>query len=486
MNILLLSNSAPNYFHFFNALSSLFMRDGAHVVAAVDSTFSREENQLDTIGFEAIYDFSVFFVKHRTDPAILQRYAAFDLNGALLSDFERSEAYGIWGDNVGLDYFDRLKSALLTYFELIFDQHAIDTVLYEGVSNTFAHYALFVAQRKGAQYLGLVGSRLPNRFGLTSDPLTDDATERLFHEIRSGQLPVDSSVRQWARDYIDGIETVVPDYMKINGLERISILSRYLRRDRLHKIMALGRHALDSRTDAFQAGNPLRTHAGLFVRNVRRRMRARSVTQLYEKPMEGERFLLYPMHFHPESSTSILAGTYLDEYEVIRNIAFSLPGGVRLYVKDHVSAWAYPTRDFYRRIRRLPNVRLLGPNEPTKQLIKQSRGVITLTSTVGYEALILRKQVFLFGTVFYGFHQGVTKIGDPTRLRALLEEKLAGPPEWDDQYNLDFISAYYLATLPGTLNLMLPSAGAEKMAEQVYVQLKVSAQMRNLNALVSA
>lgn len=486
MNILLLSNSAPNYFHFFNALSLLFMRDGARVVAAVDSTFSRKENRLDAVGFEAIHDFSAFFVEHRTDPAILQRYAAFDLNGALLSDFERSEAYGVWGDDADLEYFDRLKSALLTYFEHIFDRHAIDTVLYEGVSNTFAHYALFVAQRKGARYLGLSGSRLPGRFAVTADPLADDATERLFQEIRSGRLTVEPSVRQWARGYVDGIENVIPDYMKINGLERIGIIRRYLRRDRLQKVMALGRHAFDSRTDAFQAGNPLRTHAGLFLRNVKRRMRARRVTQLYGKPVEGERFLLYPMHFHPESSTSILAGTYLDEYEVIRNIAFSLPEGVRLYVKDHVSAWAYPTRNFYQRIRRLPNVRLLGPNEPTKQLIKQSVGVITLTSTVGYEALLLKKQVFLFGTVFYGFHRGVTKIGDPARLRTLLEERLAAPPEWDDQYNLDFVSAYHLATLSGTLNLMLPSAEAAKVADQVYNQLATISPVTSANKPLTA
>lgn len=484
MNILLLSNNGPNYFHFFNALCSMFMRDGARVFVAVDCAFSREENRLDAVGFDGIHDFSAFFMDHRTDRAILHRYAAFDLNGALLSDFERAEAYGIWGDKADIDYFDRLKSALLTYFERIFENHAIDTVLYEGVSNSFAHYALFVAQSRGVRYWGLSGARLPGRFSLTADPLADNEAERLFHEIRAGRLIVEPIVRQWVRDYIDGIESITPDYMKINGLERIAIVSRYLRRDRLKKIQSLARHAFDSRTAAFQAGNPLRTHASLFMRNLKRRVRARAVTRLYGKPVSGERFILYPMHFHPEASTSILAGAYLDEYEVIRNIAFSLPEGTRLYVKDHVSAWAYPTRDFYRRIRRLPNVRLLGPNEPTKQLIKQSEGVITLTSTVGYEALLLKKQVFLYGTVFYGFHKGVTKIDKPTRLHSILQEKLSSPPEWSDQYNQDFASAYYLATLPGSLNLMLPASKAGEMAEQVYIQL--SARVRHLSEPVTA
>lgn len=472
MNILLLSNSAPNYHHFFNALADLFRKDGATVVVAVDSTFSREENGLDRAEFAAIHDFSAYFAGHKINHDILKRYADCDLNGALLSDFERAQIYEVWGRRADIEFFDRLKSSLLSYFEEIFVRHSIDLVLYENVSNAFAHFALFVAQKTGATYCGLSGSRLPGRFTVSADPLADDGTERTFHAIRAGQLAVGPSIRDWARDYIAAIETTTPDYMKINGLDRVAIVSRYLRWDRLQRVCALMRHAFDSRTAAFQVGNPMRTHINLFLRNVRRRLRARDVENLYQSARSGERFLLYPMHFHPESSTSILAGTYLDEYEVIRNIAFSLPEGIRLYVKDHVSAWAYPPTDFYRRLVRLPNVRLLGPDEPTKQLIKASAAVITLTSTVGYEALLLKKPVFLYGHVFYGFHAGVQPIENPAKLRLLIERVLANPPEWDDQYNQDFVCAYYLSTLPGTLNLLQGPSEAPALAAEIYRELK--------------
>jgi hypothetical protein len=472
MNILLLSNGAPNYHYFFNTLASLLMQDGAVVVAAVDSTFSREENGLDNFNYAAISDFSAFFATHKTDFNILSRYEEFDLNGALLSDYERAQVYDIWGDQIGVDYFDRLKSALLTFFEEIFERYSIDLVLYENVSNAFSHYALFIAKKRNATYFGLAGSRLPGRFAVTADPLADDRTEQAFHAIRAGSLTMDSSTLEWVRDYIANIETIVPDYMKINGLERIDLASRYLRRDRVRKIASLIRHARDNRTDAFQIGNPLRTYRNLFLRNVRRRIRANRVRKIYQEAVAGEKFLLYPIHFHPEASTSILAGTYLDEYEVIRNIAFSLPEGVRLYVKDHLSAWAYPSLEFYKKIKNLPNVRLLGPNEPTKRLISLSLGVITLTSTVGYEALILKRRVFLYGTVFYDFHRGVIKVDNPAKLRHLFREWLYSPVDWDDEYNQDFICAYYETTLPGSLNLMLPYEGAAKAAAGLYTILR--------------
>ncbi|MFA5490889.1 MAG: hypothetical protein WC284_17045 [Candidimonas sp.] len=471
MNILLLSNSAPNYFHFFNALITRFARDGANVTIAVDSTFSRKENGLDSLGFATIQDFSVFFSTHRVNHDILARYADYDLTGALLSDFERVQIYSIWDSSVDLNFYDRLKSALLSFFEEIFERYSIDVVLYENVSNSFAHYALFVAKKMGAIYCGLSGSRLPGRFSVSADPLTDNTTKNAFEAIRSGRLTVSQDVHQWVIAYIAGIETTVPDYMKTNGLDQIGLIKRYFQRGKLTKIHSLLRHALDSRTGAYPLGNPLLTHVNLLLRNLRRRLRAGRVRHLYQAPVAGEQFLLYPMHFHPESSTSILAGTYLDEYEVIRNIAFSLPEGVRLYVKDHISAWAYPSLDFYRRVRSLPNVRLLAPEEPTKQLIKASIGVITLTSTVGYEALLLRKRVFLYGRVFYDFHKGVIRIENPADLRRLLLGGLAAPVDWDEQYNHDFVCAYHETTLPGTLNLTQTAGPAKQTAEHVYVEL---------------
>ena len=470
-NILLLSNDAPNYHYFFNELARCFFKDGAKIAIAVDSKFSRCKNKLDETGFE-VHEFSSYFVNHKTNVAILKRYAEYDLNGALLSDFERAQVYGVWGLNVNVEYYDQLKSALLSFFEEIFEQRNINMVLYENVSNTFAHYALFVAQNKGAVYCGVGGSRLPGRFSITADPLNDCAAANAFKSIQNGTINVDLEVRSWASEYIKNIEKIVPDYMKINGLDQIGIFKKYVRLDRLRQIFYLLKHSFDNRTDAFQVGNPLLSYVNLFARNFKRRFKINRLKKMYMPTQAGEKFLLYPMHFHPESSTSILAGTYLDEYEVIRNIAFSLPEGYRLYVKDHISAWGHPTIEFYSKIKQLPNVRLLAPDEPTKQLIKESSGVITLTSTVGYEALLLKKRVYLFGRVFYEFHKGVKKIENPVALRGTIQKGAQQDIDWDDTYNNDFVCAYYHATLPGSCDLMSKNMKAIQIANQLYIQIK--------------
>lgn len=471
MNILLLSNGAPNYHHFFEALVEIFEKGGANVTVAVDSIFFYRENGIHRINATAAYTFESYFKSHSTDQNILSRYSDFNLNAALLSDFERAHVFNIWGHKTSVKYFDRLKSALLSFFEMIFDENQIDVVIYENVSNVFSHFALFVTQRREKTYLGLGASRLPGRFSVSSEPLKDQTTEAAFAKIRTGELVPELEVRQWARKYISEIEDLEPDYMKTNGLNEIALIRRYFQRNRIPRTLAILRHVRDNRTDAFQVGNPLITHLARFRRNLARRMRSSRVRNLYQNPVEGESFLLYPLHFHPEASTSILAGTWLDEYEVIRNIAFNLPEGYRLYVKDHPSAWAYPTLDFYRRLRALPNVRLLPPESPTKKLIRSSKAVITLTSTVGYEALLLKRRVFLYGTVFYSFHRGVSRIENPARLFEAFSEEMARPVDWDDAYNEDFVCAYHAATYPGTLDLMQSRQAAKAHAVQVYKAL---------------
>lgn len=479
MNVLILSNGAPNYHYFFNHLAKLLSKDGLGISFAVDSELSKDANGLSGLG-KKVYEFSSFFRNHDTNPALLEKYNKYNLNAMLLSDFERAEVYNIWGVK-DKGYLTKLLSALLSFFEMIIDVECVDYILYENVSNTFSHVAWAVAQEHNKQYLGIGGSRIPGRFSISSDPLNDERSKIFFNLIRGNEITVPEEVKIWANDYLDNIDTVVPDYMKINGLDKVNITKRYINKDKFKVIKRVLSHLQDDAYYSYQSGNPVKTYSNLFFRNLKRKFKTLKLKNYYDNIHSTEdKFLLYPMHFHPESSTSILAGTYLNEYEVIRNIAFNLPQGMNLYVKDHVSAWGYPSLEFYNNLKKLPNVYVLGPNENTKSLIKKSEGVITLTSTVGYEALLLGKKVYLFGKVFYEDHVNVVKIVSPADLFNIFMTTSRNEG-FDREYTLDFIAACYLATYPGSLNLMLTGEAAMRKAEEIYNQVLKKIIFSNIN-----
>lgn len=471
MNILIISNGAPNYHRFFNGIAQLLVAEGHHVEVAVDCPYSYESNQLDAIGLQ-VHDFSDHFRRAVEEPAMLQRYAEFNLNAAILSDFERAEVYKI-GSNRDSAYYRRLQAALLGFYESIILSGSIDLVLYENVSNAFVHNAWIVCQKLKVAYCGLVGSRLPGRYAIVSDPHAEHLNyQPTVEAIRSGSVTIPDDVRAWCGEYLRNLENIVPDYMKFNNLDNLQLTGRYVNAAKFSKLSRVLRHLRDDHHHAFQIGNPLSLSWQMVWRNARRKLKLPFCRRYYSSPLMGEKYLFYPLHFHPESSTSILAGTYLDEYEVIRNIAFNLPVGMSLYVKDHVSAFAYPSIAFYRKLAALPNVRVLSPFENTKQLLRGCEAVITLTSTVGYEALLLNKRVFLYGSVFYEFHPNVVRIENPTRLFELLSAHLAAPLPVGADYNNSFLASYYMNTYPGVLNFFLNEGMTQVLLDQVYPTLR--------------
>ena len=465
MNVLILSNPARGYYKFFNAIAKHFESDGHRVTMAVDCEYSAYINRLVELDIP-YHVFSTFFAKHDHDRVILDEYSEYNLNSALLSDFERAETIDLWGRRENF-FFDSLKSALLSFFEGIIRDHRIDYVIFENASDCFSHFALFVCQKHKAKYCGITSSRLPGRFTLTEKPWEEHvAIDRNLKKLEQGSLDLTDEAKQWCKDYIDNIGNTKPDYMAFNGLDNLGFLVGSQTDDKARVIWGAFRFMFGEHDFAFKIGNPLIKRWKMFRRALERSLRARALARYYSEPDLKQDFLLYPLHYHPESSTSILAGTYLDEYEVIRNIAFNLPEGVRLYVKDHKSAFGFPRRSFYESVVRLPNVSLLHPSESIDALIRASLAVITLTSTAGYEALLSGKRVFIYGRTFYESHPDAIRVSNPASLFDLFRQWLREPVVADRDFNIRFVQAYFASTLPGVLNIAGPAA--PDLARDVY------------------
>lgn len=472
-NVLFLSNGAPNYFVFFNQLAERLSNNGCLVHFAVDCLYTKDLNNLDQTVFP-VHVFSSFFSEFEEDVGqVLLKYDDMPLNAALLSDFERAEIYK-FGKNRDTTYYCRLQAALLIFFEKIINEYNIKFVVYENVSNAFAHFAWFVCQKLGVTYVGIGSSRLPGRFSIVDNPMHEhDLYMPLVESIRTGAYQVPPTVREWSRKYLDNLESIVPDYMKFNNLDKLDLINRYLNKEKLGKLKMIARHLEDSHVWSFQVGNPAFMAFQMVRRSVYRKLKWPLCKKYYSEEKEGEIFLLYPLHYHPESSTSIQAGAYLNEYEVIRNIAFSLPAGLILYVKDHVSAFAYPSLDFYKKLAKLPNVKLISPFANTKNLIRKCAAVITLTSTVGYEALMMNKRVFVYGDVFYKLHPNAVVVKNTSELFEILKFHISKDLNTGPDYNVDFVSAYYLKSFDGVLNLTMNSDETELLLDKVFPQIKM-------------
>lgn len=112
-----------------------------------------------------------------------------------------------------------------------------------------------------------------------------------------------------------------------------------------------------------------------------------------------EQYFLYPLHLRPESSV-LSQNDGLSEEDAIGEISRvlqSLGSGKICAVLENPSMVADRRRAFYRKVGRLPGVILLDPALNTRQLIRDSLGVICLAGSVAIEGSLLGKPVHVLG-----------------------------------------------------------------------------------------
>jgi capsule polysaccharide modification protein KpsS len=186
------------------------------------------------------------------------------------------------------------------------------------------------------------------------------------------------------------------------------------------------------------------------LRKVRKNNHKKFVDNL--EILKDKNYFIFPLHLQPEASTSGQA-TYFSELLItIKYISFSLPFPYVLAVKEHPSAIGTRQKRFYKELKKIPNVVFLSSKENNEMLIKKSKGVITLTSTLGLEAALKGKKVIVLGDVFYDFHPNCFKIKNYEEIEKIILEKEIVISKKDlDIINAKFWKLYKSTTIEGSI-----------------------------------
>lgn len=161
---------------------------------------------------------------------------------------------------------------------------------------------------------------------------------------------------------------------------------------------------------------------------------------LYDPMIPGEPYAFFPLQLEPEITTTLYSPIYNDYLWVAKQVAKSLPVGYKLYIKEHLAMFGSRTRAFYKELKKIPNVKLINPNTKSFPLILGSRLITVVTSTVGWEAITLKKPVITFGDVFYNALPFVRKCDSIKDLPSLVKEQLEEFTH-DEERLVDFIAS---------------------------------------------
>lgn len=119
-------------------------------------------------------------------------------------------------------------------------------------------------------------------------------------------------------------------------------------------------------------------------------------------------YIFMPLHFQPEASSAPLGGIFADQSKIISAILSELPKNYLLIVKPHKLLGGH--RQFYQRYKHDDRVKFVHASTESSVLMRNSQAVVTISGTLGWEAVLNSVPVLVFGSCFYQNAPGVFKI----------------------------------------------------------------------------
>lgn len=352
-------------------------------------------------------------------------------------------------------------SQLHQFIDSVFKNEKPDVVVAGNQADLFEQITYYFSKKHKVPWLGLMESILGDgKIDVFDLEYTNSQFKPTFDRLQESDILADEI--EFSRNFIENFisHKKAPSYMRdqVFYSSHLKLFHRYLQRlTRLNKRKDIFFKYLRNRKRFkkydYRSDIVFRQFFKTPLKDIKRQFRIFLQKRLYcfYNDNSKDSFFLYPLHFQPEFTTSVLATYYADQAATVRNIAFALPFSYKLYVKEHPSSPGTRPYEFYKKIKQIPNVVLISANEKVEKLITKSVGVITLVGTVGLEAALAGKPVYTLGNVFYMYHPLCRKIENFDDLKKNLYDDVtykSGAIDLEN-INLRFITSYLRNTIAG-------------------------------------
>jgi len=348
------------------------------------------------------------------------------------------------------DYIVPLVTRFVAFFEQAIVHFKPRAMITAFGDNIFTYIAAIVAEENGipvflpqSSFLNEGGAMESGYFGNTRY-LESFAMIRRYLDLRS--RPLTEEERRRAERFVDVL-------LGYEGNKTLSYI--YQRKDYEKPITPQFANLLSYLRDNASKDRNVEFYKISFGRKLRAnylrtyrlwRLRKFIAAQHTEIPSES---VLFAMHFQPEASTLVNGIWYSNQIALIETLSKALPLGYTLVVKEHPRGRGMRPLWQYRHIADLHNV--IISDAPSKEIVRRCQMVVSVSGSIGLEALALDKPVLMLGQTFHTFNTLYYRIETVEELpklfhRVLLErefERLKGRQEETYRFLLAYLDALY-------------------------------------------
>ena len=299
-------------------------------------------------------------------------------------------------------------------FEEILDKINPDCVIM--VTPYFHHDSIFfnLCQARNIEVLDLDQTRFPNKSVISFDKIKKDYDgysmmdfDMTFEELQKYRYENSSFSKNV--DFKNTKQNLVSAGLKFFLKENKNMNTHYTYRGR-SKMKVLNSYLKDK---------------------VRVQKRKKFIDENFQINFEQDKkFILFTMQVTEENAILLDAPFYINQIEVIKNIAKSIPVDHILLVKEHPASFVRSWRSIeeYKELMSIPGVKLIHPDANTKELIKKSSLVMSICSSSSLDAQFLEKPSIVFADTNFSMIRTIRKIEKieelPSMITKTINEKI--------------------------------------------------------------
>lgn len=325
-----------------------------------------------------------------------------------------------------LSKLDRLKYAqsIIKQVELDYEKWTFDIIFSEGIDDLPSYFLQAFAVHHNIPFYYFVYSRMGGSVFLSDRKDTGPIDfEELFEDNLQLSKDNNSSIdatKQFVDAYIRNKKQ--PSYVT-----QTQMLYRVFAFEDIGRLIRSFKNFFRDRNAYHAPGNPL-----FFpLQRLKKISRKKAYQKYFEKKfvklteLKESKYFIYPLHFHPEAATLIQGRWINDQKAIIEMVSKALPADVILVVKEHTVSIGRREINFYKEIDQLHNVCFVSEKTEVYELLNSSSGVVTISSSMGLEAIMLNKPVITFGDIHYNILSQVIKARDISKMDEYVDRALS-------------------------------------------------------------
>jgi hypothetical protein len=277
------------------------------------------------------------------------------------------------------------------------------------------YLAYLIAKAKGVPLFNLRPTRIKNLFHAGESVLEPSMRlQELYQQMLKNGIP--NGLKNEVSDYLKQVRETHAMYEGVIPAGTISYKEKkpYIspKKAFLQKLQTFKKLGLEFFLYNFGEYRHDNSHRGvlysMWFHKIKQPIRIRylewNLRRYYLKAQEisSMEYAFFPLHKEPEVTLLVYSRPYMNQIEVIRSVARSLPVGMKLVVKEHPAAVGYRPLSYYKKILAIPGVVLVAPRMESRSLIEKALLIVVISGSIGLEALMMKKPVIHFGRVPFG------------------------------------------------------------------------------------